>query len=235
MKQFARVADGRERWNAHDCVPRHRHAAGYVALVLRGGYEECGSRGRFRVGPGDVLLHDAFDAHLDRFGRAGAELLNLAMPGPLPRIAVGCVADPDAIARAAERDPREAGEMVRAQLRAKSPAPEDWPEVLAAALLDDPGRRLDGWARQEGLAAETVSRGFGRVFGVTPAAFRAEARARRAFALIVGHDTPLAAIAAATGFADQAHMSRAVRRLTGAPPGAWRTSNRFKTAAAPAR
>jgi hypothetical protein len=35
---------------------------------------------------------------------------------------------------------------------------------------------------------------------------------------------------AAAGFADQAHMSRAIRVLTGATPGNWRRSNSFKTA-----
>ena len=34
--------------------------------------------------------------------------------------------------------------------------------------------------------------------------------------------TPLAAIAADTGFADQAHMTRSVKDVTGASPGAWR-------------
>ena len=89
--------------------------------------------------------------------------------------------------------------------------------------------RLDAWAARHGLAPASVSRGFGRTFGVTPAAFRLEARARLAFERIVSGAQPLADVAQATGFADQAHMSRAVRALTGAPPAAWRGSNRFKT------
>jgi AraC-like DNA-binding protein len=79
-----------------------------------------------------------------------------------------------------------------------------------------------------GLSAEHVSRGFTRVFGVTPQRYRLEARARAALA-----DLPaavsLAAVAVQHGFADQAHMTRSVRDVTGLPPGAWRRSNPFKT------
>ncbi len=229
MSGFAHIADGRESWPAHLSIPRHRHDQGYAALVLSGGYEECGSRGRFRVGPGDVLLHGAFDAHLDRFQGEGTEILNLITDDPALGSGIGHVADADSIVRAAERDLAEAAACLREQLCETRRSAEDWPDILARDLLDDPDCRLDAWARAHGLAAETVSRGFGKVFGVTPASFRAEARARRALMLIASSDAPLVAIAASTGFADQAHMSRATRTLTGAPPTAWRRSNPFKT------
>jgi AraC-like DNA-binding protein len=226
---FAHIASGRESRPASERVPRHRHGRAYAAIVLAGSYEECGSRGRFRVGAGDVLLHDAFEAHLDHFHSSGAQILNLVDTGLIRDFAVGHVGDPDAIARAAERGLNEASTLLREQLCESARSREDWPDILARDLQHDPGCRLDRWANKHGLASETVSRGFGKVFGIAPAAFRAEARAGRALARIVGSDVPLAAIAAAEGFADQAHMSRAVRALTGMPPGAWRRSNSFKT------
>jgi AraC-like DNA-binding protein len=232
MDNFARIADGRERWCANHNLPRHGHDQAYAAVVLSGGYEECGSRGRFRVGPGDVLLHGAFDAHLDRFQRQGAQILNLVVESP--GFGLGRMPDPDAIARAAECDPVEARAQLREQVHKTERGPQDWPDILACDLISDPGCRLERWAEEHGLAAETISRGFGKMFGITPAAFRLEVRARRAFALIVGSSVPLASVAAATGFADQAHMSRATRALTGRPPRAWRRSNPFKTAAAAA-
>lgn len=229
MIALMQMKEGRESWEARDCIARHSHAQAYIAIVLSGGYEECGSRGRFRVEPGDVLLHDAFDGHLDRFRCKGAQVLNLAATGLALNFSIGQVSDPDTIARAAEGDVAEARACLRKQLMEKPSAAEDWPDILARDLLADPGCRLDAWADQHGLSAEAVSRGFGKVFEQTPAAFRAEARARRAFALISGTDAPLASIAAAAGFADQAHMSRCMRALTGLPPGAWRKSNPFKT------
>jgi len=67
------------------------------------------------------------------------------------------------------------------------------------------------------------------VFETSPAAFRAEARVHRALALMAAGGASLAGIAAGTGFADQAHMTRAIRALTGRPPGYWLRSNWFKT------
>lgn len=230
MGDFAQVAVGRERWGAERRIPRHRHDRGYAAVVLSGGYEECGNRGRFRVGPGDVLLHDAFDAHLDRFQAQGTEILNLVLDRPLTGRGVGCVADADSIVRAADRDMAEAVACLREQLRETERTPGDWPDMLARDLLADADCRLDTWARVHGLAAATVSRGFRKVFGIGPAAFRVEARAQRAYALITGSSMPLVSIAVATGFADQAHLARATRALTGAPPSTWRRSNPFKTA-----
>ncbi|MDC0716159.1 helix-turn-helix domain-containing protein [Nannocystis bainbridge] len=39
---------------------------------------------------------------------------------------------------------------------------------------------------------------------------------------VVEGDEPLATIAATAGFADQAHMTRDIRALTGRTPGEWR-------------
>lgn len=229
MNQYSRIRAGLETWPSDERIDRHRHDQAYVAVVLAGAYEECGSRGCLHAAAGDVLLHGRFDAHLNRFRRGGAVILNLLDPVPLPSFALGRITDPDAVAQAAERDSQAALALLREQLTPLEPLPRDWPEALARHLLSDPQCRLDQWAGRHGLRPETVTRGFHRVFGVTPAAFRGEARARRAFGMIVGADAPLASIAATTGFADQAHMTRAVRTLTGFPPSAWRRSIRFKT------
>ncbi|HTW34938.1 MAG TPA: AraC family transcriptional regulator [Rhizomicrobium sp.] len=231
MADIAGITSGRERWSRDVRIPRHTHDAPYAAVVLSGRYEECGSRGRFHVGPGHVLLHGVFDAHLDRFSRAGAEIFNIALDRNVP-FALGSVADADAIARLAEKDAHAAGAALCAHITPCESERGDWPDLLAEHLLKNPDCRLGDWAETHGLALETLSRGFGRVFGLTPAAFRAEARARRAFHRIVRDRAPLADIAAATGFADQPHMSRAVKALTGATPQTWRQSNRFKTRAA---
>jgi AraC-like DNA-binding protein len=221
---FAPTPYGHEHRGSRVYLPRHVHDRAYAALVLAGSYEESGSRGRFRVGPGDVLLHDAFDAHLNRFQRGGARIFSLAMEAWPSDISMGRVADPESIVRIAEREPTDASRLLLAQLRRQPILHYDWPDILADDLIGDPGWRLDEWARKRSLAPSTVSRGFRKIFATTPAAFRLGARTRRALKMITGSDLPFAAIAAATAFADQAHMSRAVRALTGAPPGSWRRS-----------
>lgn len=224
---------GHERRGSCLHIPHHCHDRAYAALILSGSYEESGSRGRFCVGPGDVLLHDAFDAHLDRFQSSGAQIFSLVMEGWPAQTSVAHVADPDAIIRAAERNVIDATVLLLAELRRKPLVYYDWPDILANDLLGDPNCRLDAWARKRSLAPATVSRGFRRVFGVTPAAFRLGVRARQAFRMIRGTDLSFATIAATAGFADQAHMSRAIRMLTGSAAGRWRGSNSFKTPGAP--
>jgi AraC-like DNA-binding protein len=230
MPSFRKFSPGREHWPPGAAVPRHIHDQGYAAIVLAGAYEESGSAGRVRLGPGDVILHQPFDAHLDRFASRGAVLFNLALPTAMARAAIGTLADPDAILRHAETDPTTASALLLSQFIEAPRAAIDWPDLLAADILRNPSCRLDAWARAHCLAPATLSRGFLRVFGVTPAKFRSETRARLAFALIAKDDAALAGIATDAGFADQSHMTRAVTSLTGAPPASWRRgSNRFKT------
>lgn len=218
----AAVAAGRERHGAADRLPRHRHRDGYAALVLSGGYLEAGDAGRFSVAAGDVLIHRAFEAHLDRFNPGGAEVLNLPLRSDAGLPDAGRVRDPDMIVRLAERDLRAALACLTDEMNALAPVLVDWPDRLAAALREQPALRLDAWASEHRLAPATVARGFQSAFGVTPSHYRAEVRARRAWRLVLASSTPLADIAAEQGFADQAHMTRAITALTGAPPGRWR-------------
>lgn len=226
-KMYAEIRPGCETWCARTNVPRHCHANAYMDIVLSGGFEESGSNGRFRVRAGDVLIHDRFHAHLNRFERHDTRILSFPLRGVIP-FPFGSVVDVDAVVRLSERDARAVAELVGEQLIERLLSEVDWPDLLAKAMLADPNLRLDHWADAHGLSAETLSRGFGRVFATTPAAFRVEARARKASARITETMTPLAEIAAEAGFADQAHMTRSIKALTGIPPRLWR-SNPFKT------
>jgi AraC-like DNA-binding protein len=210
---------GLQRIAAHQSQPRHRHDAGYAALVLSGGYEESGRCGRVRAQAGDVIFHNAFEGHGDRIGSAGAVILNLRLDAPVDLAFARC-RDADAVLRC--RDAREAALQLGALCDAVKPAPRDWPDILVADLWCDAGLALSDWADEHGLSAETLSRGVKRLYGVTPVRLRGEIRAHKAWTRIVRGGAPLASIAAETGFADQAHMSRAVALLTGRPPGQWR-------------
>lgn len=228
VTEFRSPHFGRERLEPRLSIPRHRHRHGYVAVVLSGGYQEAGLAGRFDLKAGDVVVHRAFDAHLDHVGQVGAEVLNLPLPRRARLPAVFRIDHLDAIVRTAERDPHAAA-LALAPIEEVSTA-DDWPDHLASAVTKFPGQELGSWAEAKDLAAGTLSRGFRKIYGITPARFRAETRAYQALHLIHESDTPLAAIAAECGFADQPHLTRAIVQLTGHPPGFWRRrSNLFKT------
>lgn len=221
--RYRHVAAGVERLAAHD-APRHYHRDGYANVVLAGAFIESSFAGHRRVGPGDVLLHGGFDAHANfALSRGPLTLLRL------PWRAVGLeglhrVADADRLARVVERDVQAAVEELAAGLLQAPPAADSWPERLARGLKSGQVAQLAPWAEEEGLAPETVSRQFGRVFGVSPQRFRLEYRARQAWLACMAGAASLTALAHELGFADLAHMSRSVAALTGHPPSAWRQS-----------
>jgi AraC-like DNA-binding protein len=204
-------------------LPRHSHQKSYAALVLSGAYEEAGDQGRFYVEAGDVVLHECFEAHLNRFPPVGARVLNLPLsPAHSFKPGVARVEDMDLLVRAAERDQAEAADLLLQMSRPKTTVCADWPDELAAVLIQNPSLRLSLWAGQNGLACWTTSRGFSRIFGISPEAFRARARARSAWRAIRVTEEPLAKIAADQGFSDQSHMSRSIKQMTGMAPRAWR-------------
>jgi AraC-like DNA-binding protein len=81
--------------------------------------------------------------------------------------------------------------------------------------------RLPALAQAAGMSAFHLHRVYRRLWGVTPAQHGLEARLRAARAtLLTG--ASVAAAAAASGFADQSHLTRAFRRFMGVPPERWR-------------
>ena len=208
---------GLQRYEAGAPMPRHRHAEPYAAIVVDGGYLEAGDSGRIEARPGDVLLHGAYDAHRDAFLSRGATVLNLPLDAAA-RPGFGRIENVDAIVRLAERDWRQASIEAQRGIEWRSAPLADWPDLLAAALRDDPDLVISSWAESVGLAAASVSRGFARAYGISPKRFRLEARVRRAARRLQHWQGSLAALAAELGFADQAHMTRAIAAMTGHTP-----------------
>jgi AraC-like DNA-binding protein len=203
---------------------RHCHDHAFVAVVLEGGYQEAGDEGRWNVRPGDALIHHAYESHLDRFEAKGARVLVLSLPAQLATTTGlrGRVADPDRLVRLAERDGVAASAHFAELFVAAAPTALDWPDMLADDLRRLDPFALSDWAEEKGVRAETLSRGFRSAYGCTPKSYRANVRARAAFAAARMGDEPFAEIAHRLHFTDQAHMTHAVAGLTGAPPGWWR-------------
>lgn len=223
---FRRITPGIEILPSSFSLPRHRHLRAYATVVLAGSFEESGYVGRIRATVGDVLIHPALDCHGNQMVSAGVKLIRFDWSDTNGAGGLYRLNDVDAIARIAEKDLRAASLFLQDALRKKCPPSpgrrNDWPDLLAATLARTDLTEIGKWAEGNGLARETVSRGFAAAYGIAPATFRAELRTRAAWLRITRGSECLCRIAAETGFADQAHMTRWIHRMTGAPPSAWR-------------
>ncbi|MEV8125967.1 helix-turn-helix domain-containing protein [Streptomyces sp. NPDC085944] len=113
-------------------------------------------------------------------------------------------------------DPATGLEEAALSRAADSGPPDPLPARIVAAL--DAGRPVSATADALGVGARTLHRRSLAAFGYGPKTLARVLRLQRALAL-ARDGTPLAETAALTGYADQAHLARDVRDLTGLPPG----------------
>jgi AraC-like DNA-binding protein len=206
-------------------LPRHQHLSSYVTLVLEGAFQQIGYAGRLQPRAGDLLVQPTLDCHANRMRSEGLTLMRLPWRHEASLGGVWRGLDLDLIRREGERDAWGGSALVSELIAGRAPEPpvqDHWVDELAARLAADPQQPLAAWACSTGRTREAASRAFHGEYGASPSAFRLELRTRDAWLRIVGSAQPLSQIALDLGFADQPHMTRAVRWLTDAAPGAWR-------------
>jgi AraC-like DNA-binding protein len=226
-RKFRGVKAGKEDLPANFHLPRHRHLHAYATVVLGGSFEEAGYAGRTRASEGTLLIHPVLDCHTDHMIASGVRLLRLPWPDTDNVGGVYQLDAIDEIVRAAEKDVIEAASLLRMLVqRGECPSAcmNDWPDLLADTIKSSGVVKISEWAEINGLSREAVSRGFSSVYGIPPASFRAEWRARSAWIKLRTQSETLSAIAAGSGFSDQSHMTRWIGRVTGASPSFWRPS-----------
>jgi len=145
-------------------------------------------------------------------------------PPPGPAAALGL-----ALFRALGRDDHDLEEAacelwVSAGPDDQPPGRPAWLRQALALIADElagPLRLADVAARLD-LHPVHVARTFRRLLGTSVGEHVARARVLRACELLRGTHATITDVAAATGFADHAHLTRTFRRLTGLTPSAYR-------------
>jgi len=100
----------------------------------------------------------------------------------------------------------------------------DWPAAVKQLLeadLTEP-RAIQDLSQQFSLHRVSLTRGFKKQYALSPVQFRKYTRVMMALQQLALTRKSLAAIAYDAGFADQPHLSREVKSLTGCTPAAFR-------------
>ena len=232
-------------------LPRHDHEDPSINIVLRGGFlERIGSR-EFRGSPGTLIVKPAGAHHSDQYSPSPTVTILVHRPlsslhtlGPTARafgevrLLEGAKAGKLAMALkevihgspTAALDAEIALDEVLLELAGRTAVDERAPraapwlarirdQLVAGATSQI---SLTTLARAEGVSLTAVSTAFKRAYGLTPRQFTRAVRVDRARQLLRDADVTLSSIAHATGFADQAHLTRSFKRETALTPGQYR-------------
>jgi len=233
---------------------RHTHAVHGIGLIDAGDQTSASGRGPVQALRGEVITVNPGEVHDGvpmqgkkrqwRMLNLESSLWNQERPAPewtlpvlrdarlaaLLEAAFACAArGGDALAL----EEHLAALLHHAPSTAARPAPRVAGGAASRALLRARERLADGapppslaeLARGAGLGRYAFLRAFAAAFGLPPHAWAQQQRLARAEALLA-RGAALADAAAASGFADQSHMTRAFRRFSGYTPGQYAARGR---------
>jgi AraC family transcriptional regulator len=230
---------------------RHDPERGYVAIALEGVLEKTFARDTRTLSRGSALTMPPGAAHATRFGRRPTRVVVLhpaegsapvvpwetllaglretreaARLGAAWRLAAELRAQDDAWVLAAEALCLVivAGLIRGEQSAGKTNGARPWLEPVRERLHASLGARLTlaDLADSAGVHPVHLARSFRERYGVSVGEYVRRLRLDWAAAELTTTDTPVAAVAAEAGFADQSHVTRAFKRHTGLTPGRYR-------------
>ena len=230
-------------------LERHVHERPIVCVMLEGSFDHIGDRRNSYCTPGTVLIEPAGDPHGNAIRRVGARVL-VVEPEPsddLLRSVEGLLESsayfrhPGIVDRAhwlarelSAKDAAaplalEAGALDLLAVAARltmcvQGAEPAWLRRVREMVEDrfrDP-LRLSDLAREAGVHPAHMSRAFRERYHETIHARVRRLRLEWAAGRLAETDDPIAAIAIAAGFADQSHLTRALKARSGLTPAAYR-------------
>ena len=229
---------------------KHVHECGHICVVLEGGFLERDKHGWRDVGADTVRISGGASHDID-FNRDGATCLVLEFDAPiaLPRSATFFENDRQLVHVARKigltsrrNEPADKVLMddltveflaqISRRLNGKTGSPPPWLERTRCLINDTAGAAsVESLAREAGVHRVHLARTFRDHYGVAVTRYARSVRVQSALSLLASSRIPLSRLAAESGYADQSHLTREIRAVTGTTPGALRSMlHPFKTA-----
>jgi AraC family transcriptional regulator len=239
------------RYSPHAQLPRHSHPQPYLCLVAAGAFEERAGRRLETCRAGSVVWNPSGGEHEDHFGNIGARTVNLELGDRWSeRMAeaarVWTPAKGVEVSWLTARILRELAHTDTASALAM--------EGLVCALIGEVSRdptpvdhRRPAWltrardrlmvefrhspsvaelAQEAGVHRSHFARSFRSHFGCTVSEFVRRLRIEWAGEQLRSRQFTLSEVSLRAGFGDQAHFTRAFKRITGVTPGEYRATAR---------
>lgn len=232
-----------------DTVTRHTHQDAHFWFVTEGTYISSAAGLDGLCAPPTVIFNPAGTTHRDRFHTRGGRFLTLSIaPALVARVGGDRVLAESAVGfrggtlpwlgRRLQDELRNLdvlsplvleglalellAQAARERERGRHSAP--WLAAAFDLIHDSYLERLTAQGIAQGLGVHPLAfaRAFRKAYGCSPGEMLRRRRVGRAEELLRGRDVPLAEVALASGFADQAQLTRTFLRVTGFTPGRYR-------------
>ncbi|HJQ26844.1 MAG TPA: AraC family transcriptional regulator [Blastocatellia bacterium] len=241
---------------AHLQTPRHSHEQAYFCLILSGtSVQSCGSKRRERK-PGTTLFYLPDELHWERFGETEGRIFSVEVgPEWLEKLRECSLVQRHALAFEGGRLSWLAGALYREMVNPDGVAPLAI-EGLTLEILAEAARRrantarpkvprwlaeakdllhaefaedlsLDCIARRVGIHPVHLATTFRKCYGSTVGAYVRRLRIEFALQEVASTDRPLAQVAVAAGFSNQAHFTKVFKQHTGMTPARYRAAAHF--------
>lgn len=223
-------------------LTRHAHERGFFSLLLDGGYRENFGRRDVALAPWTIAYHPPGEPHACEMDSRGARVFNVEVPdrwlGPSASQRPFVDLQGGEITWLATRLFREFRDgMTSSPLASESLALEMLALAGGSVPRSEAGRpgwlgraidfleseyrrslRIEEVAAEVGIHPTHLSRVFRRRVGIPLGEYVHRLRVRYASEELCRPGARLVDVAAAAGFADQSHMTRVFKRVTGATP-----------------
>ena len=229
-------------------IPQHLHELTYISIVLRGSYTECCDSLSSEVQPGQVIFHLAGESHSNRFHKSGGQVLNVELSSSfLERLTEsrGIPANRRRILNSsyalqlglrlrkefAQTDLTSClaiegltmelmAEIFRERILQGKPRSSTWLDEVMEILNDRYDQRitLDDLAASVSVHPVHLARAFRKRYLCSVGDHIRKLRIEAACRELLNSSESISEVALRTGFSDQSHLCRALKRYAGISP-----------------